>query len=104
MDAAAAVLKEADFDALAGQLESLTHNQANFLQPGDVALKLRHTNKDRPVFDQVMEAEPPVDHAGLKHTGSKVVQAHQHVPLPFDAGSAGHEGSAATRHQNRDCE
>jgi alkylated DNA nucleotide flippase Atl1 len=76
MDAAAGVLKEADLDTLAGQLETLTHNQANFLKPGDSPLKVRHTNKDRAAFDEVMDAEPPVDHDSLKHAGSLVTRAH----------------------------
>jgi hypothetical protein len=76
MDATAAVLKEADLDLLAGQLDSLTHNQANFLRPGESALKLRHSNKDRDAFDEVMEAEPPVDHGSLTHAGALIVRAH----------------------------
>lgn len=76
MDAAAGVLKEADFDTLAGQLDTLTHNQANFLKAGDSALKVRHTNKDRAAFDEVMDAEPPVEHESLKHSGSLITRAH----------------------------
>lgn len=76
MDAAAAVLKEADLDTLAGQLDTLTHNQANFLKAGDSALKVRHTNKDRSAYDEVMEADPPVDHGSLTHAGSLIARAH----------------------------
>lgn len=76
MDAAAGVLKEADLDILAGQLDTLTHNQANFLKPGDSPLKVRHTNKDRAAYDEVMEAEPPVDHGALTHAGSLIARAH----------------------------
>jgi alkylated DNA nucleotide flippase Atl1 len=76
MDAAAGVLKEADLDTLAGQLDTLTHNQSNFLRSGDSALKVRHSNKDRAAFDEVMEAEPPVDHASLKHAGSLITRGH----------------------------
>lgn len=78
MDATAAVLKEADVDALAGQLDSLTHNQPNFLRPGDSSLKLRHSNKDRSAFDEVMEAEVPVDHASLVHAGTLIARAHEY--------------------------
>lgn len=76
MDAAALVLDEAGLDILAGQLESLTHNQSNFLQPGQSRLKLMHSNKDHAAFDEVMNVEPPVDHVRLKHSESLIVQAH----------------------------
>lgn len=84
MDAAAAVLKELDSDALAGQLDSLTHNQPNFMRPGDSALKVRHTNKDRAAFDEVMEAEPPILHDELKHSGSLIARAHGYFTRAVD--------------------
>ncbi|MGQ0624125.1 MAG: GmrSD restriction endonuclease domain-containing protein [Sporichthyaceae bacterium] len=76
MDAAGAVLEESGADALAGQLESLTHNQENFLRAGETALKVRHTNRDRDAFDEVMCAEPPIDHAGLVHAATLIARAH----------------------------
>ena len=77
MDAAASILEEAGFDALAGQLDGLTHNQDNFVQPGVAKLKVRHTNRDKAAFDEVMDADPPIDHSALKHSGSLLVRAHQ---------------------------
>ncbi|MEO9249125.1 DUF262 domain-containing protein [Citricoccus nitrophenolicus] len=76
MDAAASVLESAGLDTLAGQLESLTHNQATFVPPGESRLKIRHTNRDHAAFDEVMDAEPPVDHEHLKHASSKITRAH----------------------------
>lgn len=76
MDAAASVLEFVGFESFAGQLESLTHNQANFVPPGDSPLKVRHTNRDRASFDEVMNADPPVNHDELKHASSKIVRAH----------------------------
>ncbi len=76
MDAAASVLESAGQDTLAGQLESLTHNQATFVPPGESRLKVRHTNRDHAAFDEVMDAEPPVDHEELKHASSKITRAH----------------------------
>ncbi|WP_420120272.1 GmrSD restriction endonuclease domain-containing protein [Nakamurella sp.] len=76
MDAAGSVLEATGLDALAGQLESLTHNQETFVPVGESRLKIRHTNRDQAAFDEVMNAEPPVDHAALPHAGSKVVRAH----------------------------
>ena len=81
MDAAAAVLEEAGHDMLAGRLDAFTHNPANFVSAGEARLKLRHTNRDRAAFDEVMEAEPPVDHEGLKHAGSLVVGAHKYFVM-----------------------
>ena len=77
MDAAELVLDVAGFDNLAGQLEMLTHNQANFLAPGESNLKLRHTNRDHEAFDEVMHAEPPFQHDELKHSGTLIVRAHR---------------------------
>ncbi|GAA3644060.1 GmrSD restriction endonuclease domain-containing protein [Microlunatus ginsengisoli] len=76
MDAAAAVLESAGLDPLAGQLESLTHNQPTFVPPGESRLKIRHTNRDQAAFDEVMDAESPVNHDDLKHASSKITRAH----------------------------
>jgi hypothetical protein len=76
MDAAGAVLESAGFDTLAGQLESLTHNPATFVPLGESRLKIRHTNRDHASFDEVMDANPPVDHGQLQHPGSKIARAH----------------------------
>ncbi|GAC1519923.1 MAG: hypothetical protein NVS3B1_02080 [Marmoricola sp.] len=76
MDAAAAILEAAGHDTLAGQLGSLTHNQSTFVALGESRLKIRHTNRDQSAFDEVMDAEPPVDHSGLAHASSKVCRAH----------------------------
>lgn len=97
MDATAAVLKEADLDALAGQLDSLTHNQSNFLRPGDSSLKLRHSNKDQAAFDEVMDAEPPVDHTSLAHASSLIARAHEYFSVVVSdwLGDAESEGFGA---------
>lgn len=51
MDAAAAVLEGAGFDALSGQLEVLTHNLELYVSGTDTRLKLRHGNHDKAAFD-----------------------------------------------------
>ncbi|WP_248241711.1 GmrSD restriction endonuclease domain-containing protein [Microbacterium kunmingense] len=76
MDAAGAVLDEFGEDTLSGRLANLTHNQPIFVPDGESPLKLRHTNRDALAFDEVMNAEPPVDHRSLRHSGSRIVQAH----------------------------
>lgn len=77
MDAAGSVLEEAGLDALSGQLEVLTHNLELYVPAGVTRLKLRHTNRDHVAFDEVMNAEPPVDHDALKHSGSLLARAHR---------------------------
>ena len=77
MDATGSVLEEAGLDALAGQLEVLTHNLELHVTAGSTRLKVRHSNRDRSTFDEVMNAEPPVDYDALKHSGSLVARAHR---------------------------
>lgn len=76
MDATAAVLDERGHDNLADQLESFTHNPPTFVRSPDDRLKIRHTNKDRAAFDEVMNSEPPVDHGQLDHASSRIARAH----------------------------
>ena len=78
MDATAAVLLDAGSERYASQLESLTHNPSNFIGEGESLLKLRHLNKDRDSFDEVMTADPPVDYSDLSHHDSQLIRAHQY--------------------------
>ena len=78
MDATAAALEAAGHDALAGQLDRLTHNEDIYVPGASTRLKLRHSNKDRGAFDEVMDAEAPVDHETLRHAASRVVRAHEY--------------------------
>ncbi len=77
MDATSAVLQEAGSERFASQLDTLTHNPSNFMGDGESLLKVRHLNKDREPFDEVMTAEPPVDYSDLGHHDSLVVHAHK---------------------------
>lgn len=77
-DATCALLAESGHAKLSGQLERLTHNDEIYIEDGDSRLKVRHLNKDRAGFDEVMSAEPPVDHADLQHSDSQVVAAHRY--------------------------
>ena len=76
LDATAAVLDVAGLDQLQEQLQWLTHNASAFVQGGDVTLKLRHTNRDRQAFDEVMLADPPVEYASLQHSSSLLARGH----------------------------
>ncbi|PVW05513.1 hypothetical protein DEA06_05270 [Microbacterium sp. Gd 4-13] len=75
-DATSAILADAGDFRLAAQLERLTHNDDVFVEEGGSRLKVRHLNKDRAAFEEVMTAEPPVDHIGLAHRESQIVLAH----------------------------
>ena len=63
MDSVAAVLEEHGFDALSSQLQSLTHNSPVFVSDPADQLKVRHTNRDRAPYDEVMNAEVPIAHS-----------------------------------------
>lgn len=78
MDATASVLEAAGQDALSGQLDRLTHNEDIYVSEGSARLKLRHSNKDRDAFDEVMDAEVPVDHGSLAHAPTRIVRAHEY--------------------------
>lgn len=75
VDAAAAVFETRGFDGHAGQFTNLTHNPG-FSGVVEASLKLTHTNQDGEAFREVMDAEAPVDHAKLKHAGSRITRAH----------------------------
>ncbi|MEE2038965.1 DUF262 domain-containing protein [Nocardiopsis sp. CT-R113] len=75
-DATCALLAQSGNERLAGQLGRLTHNDDVYVDDGDIRLKVRHLNKDRAAFDEVMSAEPPVDHTALTHSDSQIVAAH----------------------------
>ncbi|CAN5649455.1 hypothetical protein BH20ACT17_BH20ACT17_16890 [soil metagenome] len=78
MDATAAALEAVGQDALAGQLDRLTHNEGIYVPGAETRLKLRHRNRDRDAFDEVMDAEAPVDHETLQHSAARVVRAHEY--------------------------
>ncbi|MEP7738882.1 DUF262 domain-containing protein [Nocardioides sp. 31GB23] len=85
MDAAGAVLDELGLDNLSGQLEILTHNLDLYVTGGGTRLKLRHTNKDHAAFDEVMNADPPINYTALKHSGSLLARAHEFFSTAVEA-------------------
>lgn len=78
LDATAAAFESRDLHALAARLNFLTHNDSMFIGDDDTALKLRHTNRDRAAFDEVMLAASPVAHDSLTHRDSLLAQAHEY--------------------------
>lgn len=77
-DAVCGLLAQTDHVKLSGQLEDLTHNSDKYVEDGDSRLKVRHLNKDREAFDEVMVADSPVDYEDLVHTDSQIVAAHRY--------------------------
>lgn len=77
-DAAAGVFEQLGFLQLTGQLQALVHNQGYFVQGSQSSLKLRHSNRDRAAYDEVMLAEIPIQHGSLLHATSLLVKAHEY--------------------------
>ena len=77
LDSTAAAFAARGLSALNGQLDFLTHNSAVHVGTDDSGLRLRHTNRDRDAFDEVMQAAPPVDYSGLQHRESLIAKAHE---------------------------
>lgn len=77
LDAVAAAFTELGISTLAAQLQSLTHNSPDFVPDPADQLKIRHTNRDRAAFHEVMNADLPVDHSILRHGSSRIARAHQ---------------------------
>lgn len=85
LDATAAAFEERGLTALAGQLGFLTHNGAMFTGATDSGLKLRHTNRDRAAFDEVMLADPPIEYRELENGDSLIVRAHEYFSTHIGA-------------------
>ncbi|WP_243794290.1 DUF262 domain-containing protein [Saccharopolyspora gloriosae] len=77
MDATAAVLESRSQDNLARRLEALTHNPDYQIELDDDVLKLRHTNRDKAGYNEVMRADPPIVYADLKHAHSLLALGHK---------------------------
>jgi hypothetical protein len=94
MDATHALLVARDLQSLASQLEGLTHNSPHYVPSDSSALKVRHLNRDRSAFDEVMNADPMVDYEGLDHADSRLVRAHRYFRRIVDEwlGAEGHPG------------
>lgn len=84
MDAAEAILRGAQQPAFADQLQNLTHIPASYVAPGESNLKLRHANRDRTAFEEVMNAPHPVAHAELVHGSSLMARAHRYFTREID--------------------
>ena len=78
-DATGAVLAQDERTArFAMHLQRLTHNRDDDVEANESSLKLRHLNRDRAAFDEVMTVDPPIDYAALTHADSLMTRAHQY--------------------------
>lgn len=59
------------------RVEQLVVNAEAFRSQPEDEFKVWPTNRDRPAFNEVMGAPPPVDHSALRHQGERMVEAHR---------------------------
>lgn len=77
IDALHAELLRVDAIAPAMRLEALVRNAEPFCAHPEDRFKVWPTNRDRPAFNAVMAAHPPVDHDSTGHRGERMVEAHR---------------------------
>lgn len=78
LDALHAELVRAGASQPALRVEQLVTNDAAFRSNPEDQFKVWPTNRDRPAFQEVMGASPPVQHDQLKHSGERMVEAHRY--------------------------
>jgi len=61
----------------AARLEPLIENAQAFRKTQGDRFKVWPTNRDRPAFNEVMEAPSPIDYSKLRHHKSRMAKAHQ---------------------------
>jgi len=59
------------------RIEPLITNAEPFCSKPEDRFKVWPTNRDRPAFNAVMAAKPPVDHDAIGHRGERMVEAHR---------------------------
>lgn len=62
----------------AARLDPLIANADAYRRQKEDRFKVWPTNRDRPAFNEVMEAPTPVDYQNLKHRASRMVKAHHY--------------------------
>ncbi len=75
-DALHSQLVEFKIKAAAMRLETLIVNPEAFCAKPEDRFKVWPTNRDRPAFNEVMGADPPVDYSNLNHRSERLVEAH----------------------------
>lgn len=77
MDALHAELLAISAQQPAMRIEPLVANAEPFCSKPTDRFKVWPTNRDRPAFNAVMAAKPPVDYEAVGHRGEKMVEAHR---------------------------
>lgn len=60
------------------RLETLVMNAEPFCRQPEDRFKVWPTNRDRPAFNAVMAAKPPIDYDAIGYAGERMVQAHRY--------------------------
>lgn len=81
LDAMHAEIAQAGAPMPAARLKQLIANDEAFRYEEGDRFKVWPTNRDRPAFNEVMQAEPPVDYQKLEHRSSRMVKAHEYFAL-----------------------
>lgn len=77
LDALHAELERGGATMSAARLEPLIANAQAFCREKADRFKVWPTNRDRPAFNEVMEAEAPIDYGKLTHKASRMAKAHE---------------------------
>lgn len=77
-DALHAELMAVNATAPALRIEALVTNAEPFCRQPEDRFKVWPTNRDRPAFNAVMAAKPPVDYDAVGHADERMVQAHRY--------------------------
>jgi hypothetical protein len=59
------------------RIEPLVTNAEPFCSKPEDRFKVWPTNRDRPAFNAIMSAEPPVDYDAVGHHGERILEAHR---------------------------
>jgi Protein of unknown function DUF262 len=78
LDALHAELLAAGAEQQAMRVETLVMNARPFWERPEDRFKVWPTNRDRPAFNVVMAADPPLAYDTLEHRSSRLVQAHEY--------------------------
>lgn len=81
LDALHAEIERAGATMPAARLQPLVANSEAFCKHPEDRFKVWPTNRDRPAFNEVMEAASPVDYPKLQHHASRMAKAHQFFAL-----------------------
>jgi hypothetical protein len=77
LDALGAELRSVQALQAAMRIEPLVANPDPFCSKPEDRFKVWPTNRDRPAFNAVMAATPPVDYGAIGHNGERMIEAHQ---------------------------